>query len=71
MIAAVVQTGGTTVAVSEPEIAGATTELGRAGFYVEPSSAVAYAAAVELRSSGVIAAADTALVVLTGSGLKT
>ena len=59
------------MAVEESAIHEAKGALGRAGFYVEPSSAVAYAAAEELRASGVIGAAETAVVLLTGSGLKT
>jgi threonine synthase len=64
-------TRGQTVAVSEEAISTAQAELGRAGFYVEPSSAVAYAAAGDLRQREVIGPEETAVVLLTGSGLKT
>ena len=55
----------------EPAILAAQHRLGRAGFYVEPSSAVAFAAAQDLGREGVIATNETAVVLLTGSGLKT
>jgi len=45
-------------------------ELARAGFYTEPSSAVAFAAARRLRGGGVIDDHGSVVVVLTGSGLK-
>ncbi len=62
-------TRGASIMVEEEEIMHAFTELAGRGFYVEPSSAVAYAAykkeAAEMSPDG-----DT-VVVLTGNGLKT
>jgi threonine synthase len=45
-------------------------ELGRRGLYVEPTAAAAPAAFIELRKDGIIADAESAVVMLTGSGLK-
>ena len=44
--------------------------LHRAGFYVEPTCAVAPAALREYRKRGVIEESDDVVVPLTGSGLK-
>lgn len=44
--------------------------LGAGGVYVEPTSAVAAAAAADLAGEGVIQAGDRVVVTLTGSGLK-
>jgi len=61
---------GTAVAVPEPDIMPARQRLAGAGFYVEPSSAVAFAAVRQLRALGTIGDDEAAMVVLTGSGLK-
>jgi len=73
MLRAVRESGGRTVAVAEDAISDAQRRLGRAGFYVEPSSAVAHAGALELQKSGVFRAdeEETVVILLTGSGLKT
>ncbi len=70
MLAALRDSGGSAIAVTESEIAPARDELAHSGFYVEPSSAVAFAGACRLRDAGVIADDESVLVVLTGSGLK-
>ena len=68
---AIRRSGGGTIAISEDEIIAATLELGReTGLYAEPTSAQAAAALTKLIDSGVIAASETTVVVLTGSGLK-
>ena len=69
--AALDETGGDAVAVTE---ANTTLELDRlhaAGFYTEPTCAVAPAALRVLRDRGEIAPDDDVVVPLTGSGLKT
>jgi threonine synthase len=71
VLAALRRSGGATVAVSEAEIKGALLELGRIGFYVEPTSAIAAAAFTKLLEGGVIQPSETTALVLTGSGLKT
>ncbi|GAB3702841.1 PALP domain-containing protein [Halorubrum pallidum] len=68
--AAIDETGGDALAVTESD---ATRELDRlhaAGFYTEPTCAVAPAALRSLRASGEIATDDDVVVPLTGSGLK-
>jgi threonine synthase len=77
ILQAIRASGGAAVAVSEEEIRSAWRALGRAGFFVEPSSAVAMAGALrhQARAPGTVDSGDpgpgTAVVVLTGSGLKT
>jgi threonine synthase len=62
--------GGGAVLLNEEEIAVATRDLAGRGFYVEPTCAQAAAAFARLRAAGEIGGAETAVVVLTGSGLK-
>lgn len=57
---------GTMVSISEPEINEATWALGKSGFYVEPTSALALAAFKILESDLEL----PAVAVLTGNGLK-
>ena len=61
---------GGAVLLTEAEIASAALSLARGGVYVEPTCAQAAAAFAKLRADGRIGAADTAVVVLTGTGLK-
>jgi threonine synthase len=65
------ETQGDVEIVDENEILNAFTELAHKGFYVEPSSAVAYAAYQKQLKAGKTSEADKTLVVFTGSGLKT
>jgi len=62
--------GGDAEVVGEGEIFEAFSELARKGFFVEPSSAVAYAAYRKRLESGEAPRGERALIVLTGSGLK-
>ena len=62
---------GEVAIVEENEIINAFRELARTGFFVEPSSAVAYAAFKKQTRDGMISKKDKVVVVLTGSGLKT
>jgi len=64
------ESGGTAVAVSETEIATGVLAFGRAGFCVEPTSAVVWSGLERLRASGEIPAGKTVVVVLSGHGLK-
>ena len=64
------ESGGGAVMLSEKEIGDATLELARGGAYVEPTSAQAAAAFGRLLRAGSINPAETTVVVLTGSGLK-
>lgn len=70
MLGALRMTGGTTLAVTEFEIAAALDILCAQGMFVEPTSAVAGAAYSRLLASHVIGAAETTVVMLSGAGLK-
>ncbi|WP_435180716.1 pyridoxal-phosphate dependent enzyme [Halorussus sp. AFM4] len=67
---AVEETGGDAIALDEEPVDAALDRLRRAGFYVEPTSAVAPAAVAAYRERGVLDADDDVVVPLTGSGLK-
>ncbi len=69
-LAAMKESGGGGVLLDEAEIAVASLTLARMGIYVEPTSAQAAAAFDRLRAEGRIGPAETAVVVLTGTGLK-
>jgi threonine synthase len=62
---------GEAAIVKENEIINAFRELAKRGFYVEPSSAVAYTAFKKQIKEGAVSKEDKVVVVLTGSGLKT
>jgi threonine synthase len=65
------RSGGRAVAVSEEETRRATVDLaGSEGLLVEPGAAVAVAAYRKLAAQGVIREGETAVIVLTGHGLK-
>ncbi|MFM2148841.1 MAG: hypothetical protein RLZZ187_1147 [Pseudomonadota bacterium] len=64
------ESAGGAVLLEETEIASAALSLARGGVYVEPTCAQAAAAFAKLRADGRIGAAETAVVVLTGTGLK-
>ncbi len=68
---AVTETGGDALAVTEAAGDAALDRLHAAGFYTEPTCAVAPAALEMLRDRGAIASDEDVVVPLTGSGLKT
>ena len=68
---AVTETGGDAIAVTEAAGDAALDRLHAAGFYTEPTCAVAPAALEMLRDRGAIAPDEDVVVPLTGSGLKT
>jgi len=70
ILAALEATGGEAVAVGRDATEAALDRLHRAGFYVEPTCALAPAALADLRDSGVVDPDDDVVVALTGSGLK-
>jgi threonine synthase len=70
VLAAVRDTGGDIVAVSEEEIITALGALAKRGFYVEPTSAAAAAGLTQLVARGKIERDATTVLVLTGTGLK-
>ena len=67
---AIADTDGDALAVTESAAARELDRLHRAGFYTEPTCAVAPAALRELRERGALAPDDDVVVPLTGSGLK-
>ncbi len=62
---------GDVVMVEEDEISNAFIDLARTGFFVEPSSAVAYAAYKKNLKSKEASKDDRTVIILTGMGLKT
>jgi threonine synthase len=64
------ESAGGAVLLEEDEIAAASLELARMGVYVEPTCAQAAAAFAKLVAARRIAARETTVVVLTGTGLK-
>jgi threonine synthase len=71
MVKSLRKVNGDAAIVEENEITNAFKELARRGFFVEPSSAVAYAAYKKQLESREISKDDAAVIVLTGTGLKT
>jgi threonine synthase len=67
MLRAVRETGGTVLSISDQETMEALRRAGRAGVYIEPTAAVALAAAEHYLDE---CQGGTMVVVLTGSGLK-
>lgn len=63
-------TGGGSLTLSEREIVEAARRLASAGILAEPTSAQAWLGAKKLLANGQIAKADTTIVLLTGTGLK-
>jgi len=70
MIKNLKEADGNTVIVEEEEIFNAFTKLARKGFFIEPSSAVAYAAYKKQLEAKETSKNDKAVIVLTGNGLK-
>jgi len=71
MIKNLKEADGDAVMVEEDETFNAFVELARKGFFVEPSSAVAYAAYKKQLKNKETSKDDEAIIVLTGMGLKT
>jgi threonine synthase len=65
------ESGGDTVMVEEHEIVSAFKGLAEQGFYIEPSSAVAYAAYKKQVGIKEASEGDRTVIILTGIGLKT
>lgn len=65
------QAHGDAIMVEEDEVYNAFTELARKGFFVEPSSAVAYAAFKKQVKNKDISKDEKTVIILTGTGLKT
>jgi len=71
MVKSLTEVNGDAVMVREDEILNAFTELAKKGFYVEPSSAVAYAAYKKQLKNKEASKTEKTVIVLTGMGLKT
>jgi threonine synthase len=71
MVKGLKEVKGDAVVVEEDEIMEAFLELARRGFFVEPSSAVAYAAYKRQLMNNEVSLENRVAIVLTGSGLKT
>lgn len=69
-LAALRESDGGAVILTEAEIAQATLDLARTGIYVEPTSAQAAAAFAKLLETGTVRPDETTVLVLTGAGLK-
>jgi len=70
-MAAVKESGGAYVRVSDDEILAAIPALARgAGVFAEPAAAAAYAGLVHAAESGLVTADDRIVILATGSGLK-
>ena len=67
---AVRQSGGALAAVSEKAIWDAFTEAAAKGFYMEPTSAVAFAGLTQFLDGGVIKPGEKSVVLVSGFGLK-
>ncbi|MFC0407813.1 threonine synthase [Roseomonas elaeocarpi] len=70
LLAALRVSGGGAVMLTEEEIGAATLSLARQGLYVEPTCAQAAAGFGHLLQGGQIAARETTVLLLTGTGLK-
>jgi threonine synthase len=70
IIAALRESGGGTIALTEQEIVAALRRLARQGLFAEPTCASAAAALDKLSAAGAIKANETTIVILTGTGLK-
>lgn len=71
IVAALRESGGATVTVTEDEIVAALRRLARQGLFAEPACASAAAALDKLWRGGMIQAKDKTVVIVTGTGLKT
>lgn len=69
-LAAIRESKGATVTVSENEIVNALRKLTNSGFFVEPTSATVGAAMTKLVNTGRIKQGENIVAVLTGAGLK-
>jgi len=70
MVAAIRETGGSTVAIPEEGIVAALKRLAMTGLFPEPTSASAAAALDELDRRGAIQPRERTVVVVTGTGIK-
>ena len=70
VVNAVKTTAGRVLCAEEEEIASAVKELAGLGFYVEPTSAAAYAGLLKLLQDGVLNETSDVIMMVSGNGLK-
>ncbi len=70
LLAALSESDGTVVTVTEDEIVDGVRALGAQGFAVEPTSAVVWPGVVKLRQAGAVRDGETVVAILSGHGLK-
>src|SRR5262249_6297742 len=70
MVAAIRETGGSTVAVPEDDIVAALKRVAATGLFAEPTSSSAAAALDELERRGAMRPGELTVVVLTSTGIK-
>lgn len=70
VIAAVRETGGQVVSIGEDKITSAVKAMAGKGFYIEPTSALAYAAVQNLIAEGVLGKQNQVIMIVSGNGLK-
>ena len=70
LLEAIDDTDGDAIALSSSTVSDELDRLHRAGFYTEPTCAVAPAALREYRDRGVVGPDEDVVVALSGSGLK-
>ena len=63
-------TQGTIISVSDEDIRSALVDIGKKGFYIEPTSATAFAGLNKLIEAGTIEKSDTTALIISGNGLK-
>jgi threonine synthase len=71
MVKSLRDVNGDAILVEENEIFDAFIELAKKGFFVEPSSAIAYAAYKKQIERMEVSKVESVVVILTGTGLKT
>lgn len=70
LLAALADSRGTVVTVSEPEIVAGLRALGAQGLAVEPTSAVVWPGLLHLEAAGALADGETVVLILSAHGLK-
>jgi threonine synthase len=70
MVSAIEKTNGAVMAVDDAEIVQARDEMGKMGFFIEPTAAVAIAGAKRYLSTGVHDEREMVVTLFTGHGLK-
>lgn len=70
VVNAVRDTGGEVLCADESEIVAALKETAAQGFFVEPTSATAYAGIKQLAARGVLGRQDDVIMIVSGNGLK-